>query len=610
MGDKQKSEYYRNMIISQFPESKYAQYLLNPNFFVEMEARRDSLNRIYEETFRNYRSGNYRQVLNLTRTLKSMNPDSLLVPKIEFMDVVAQGTQSDLRNFENLLKGYINLYPKAEPVKLAKEILTLIQDSTLTDYQRLIDMGYISEEIQNEELLTASRMENDEFGGKFSYDDDLLHYFVIAYPRSANIDINRLKFDIANYNIDHYTKIDFDIESEGLNDQLNLITVRSLGNKDDGLIYHRSIIRKAPVFQTLAGTEYVNFAISSTNYRQILSERSLADYLRFFVKTYSRYIRSDFSDDEPELSPEELMAKARDEEQMLRDRGEFRVVDTGASAQFSANVDGAQTFVLAVKDKTLSMRPALNGFAQFNRSEFGGWNLETQVKQAGDYQLLLVQGIPSVNEAMSYFRKVVSTRSLFDPLGQATYRNFLITGSNLQKLIEDVKVEEYIEFFRTNYIQRSQSTPAPVQVPQSGAGVTVKEEDVNLPAERAYSGPYSIDIEKPHFFVFVIPAQGVDKPLFIKGIESFNNAGDGAGLSVREVPVDEFRYAVVVNGLIDKEAALRYSKMVVQNRDLYLPLGNANYRNFLISTENFEIFLLEKNINGYMDYYKQVYLGE
>jgi tetratricopeptide (TPR) repeat protein len=610
LGDKQKSDYYRNLIISQFPESKYAQYLLNPNFFVEMEARSDSMNRIYEETFRSYRSGNYRHVMNLARSLKSMNPDSLLISKIEFMDVVAQGTQSDLRNFEELLKGYINTYPKAEPVKLANEILTLIQDSTLTDYQRLVDMGYITEEIQNEELLTASRMENDEFGGKFSYEDDLLHYFVIAYPRSANIDINRLKFDIANYNIDHYTKIDFDIETEALNDQLNLVTVRSLGNKDDGLIYHRSIIRKAPVFQTLSGTEYVNFAISSSNYRQVMSEGSLADYLRFFVKTYSRYIRSDFSGEEPDISPEELMAKAREEEQMLRDRGEFRVVDTGVASQFSSNIEGTQSFVLAVRDKNLSMRPALDGFAQYNRAEFGGWNLATQVKQAGDYQLLLVQGIPSVNEAMSYFGKVVSTRSLFDPLGQATYRNFLVTGDNLQKLLEDVKVDEYIDFFRANYIQRKQATPSPVQVPQAAEEKSEQTEEVDIPALTAYSGPYSTEIEKPHYFVFVIPSQGVDKPSFVKGIESFNNAGEDAGLSIREMPVDEYRNAVVVTGLPDKDSALRYSKLVIQNRDLYEPLGNASYRNFLISTENFEIFLREKNIAGYMDYYKQVYLGE
>ena len=613
MGDSQKSNYFKNLIISGFPDSKYAQYLVNPNFFVEMEARKDSLNRLYENTFRNYRSGNYREVITLANSVKTMQPDSLLVPKIDFMEMVALGTQTDIHNFETLLKDYLVKWPKAEPTKLANDILSLIQDSTLADYQKLVDMGYINEEIRNEELLLADNSLNDEFGGKFTYDEDLLHYFVIAYPRSASVDLNRLKFDIANYNIDHYTKIDFDIESEPLNEKMNLVTVRALGNKDDGVIYHRSIIRKAPVFQSLNEVDYVNFAISSTNYRQILTEKSATDYLKFFVKNYSRYINSDFGSDELDVSPEELMAKAREEEQLLRERGEFRVVDTGTSNQlFSTGINTYQNFVLAVKDSRLSMRTVLTGFAQFNSNEFKNWNLASELKQAGDYQLLVVQGIPSLNEAMSYFRKVVITRSLFEPLGQVTYRNFLITGENLQQLIEENKVEEYIEFFRTNYIQRSpaqpQATPASdvVQQAQPTENLPQDEEVKEIPA--AYTGPYSTDVEKPHLFVFVIPAQGVDKNMFIKGLEEFNRAGSTDGLTITEASVDEFRIAVIVNGLSDKEAAIRYSRMVIQNRALYAPLENASYRNFLISTSNFDVFLTERNIADYMEFYKQIYL--
>ncbi|NLB92756.1 MAG: tetratricopeptide repeat protein, partial [Bacteroidales bacterium] len=195
LGDKQKSAHYRNLIISKFPASKYAQYLQNPNFFVEMQAKTDSLNQLYEEAFRSYRSGKYRNVITLSQAMKKMEPDSLMVPKIEFMEAVAQGTQTNMTDFENQLKEYIKTWPKAEPTPLANEILTLVQDSALVDYQKLIDMGYINEEIQNEELLMAQRMENDEFGGKFSYEEDLLHYFVIAYPLNAAVNLNRLKFD-------------------------------------------------------------------------------------------------------------------------------------------------------------------------------------------------------------------------------------------------------------------------------------------------------------------------------------------------------------------------------------------------------------------------------
>jgi tetratricopeptide (TPR) repeat protein len=609
IGDKQKSDDYRNLIISQFPTSKYAQYLINPNFFVEMEARTDSLNRLYERTFQNYRSGNYQNVIDLAGAMKRMQPDSIIIPKIDFMETVAQGTQNDIHNFENLLKKYIETWPLAEPTPLAQEILTLIQDSTLADYQQLVDMGYINEEIQNEEVLNAENRENDEFGGKFTYDEDLLHYFVIAYPKNAEVDLNRLKFDIANYNIDHYTKIDFDIESESLNDNTNLLVIRALSNKEDGVIYHRAIIRSAPVFQTLSGIDYVNFAISSTNYRQILSEGSMTDYLKFFIRNYSRFIQSDFRDEEPEISPEELMARARQEEEILGERGEFRVVETGAKSLFTAGIDTLQNFVLAVKDPNLSLRQTLNGFAQFNRDEFRAWNLSLQQKTAGDYQLLIIQGIPSINEAMSYFRTVVITRSLFESLGQATYRNFLITEENLEKLTEEKNVEDYIIFFRANYIQRS---PAQTATPERQEQ-QIREEEIGVEEEQqempeSYTGPYITELEKPHYFVFVIPSSGVDQTQFIRGIEQFNQNMETDTLQIEEVPIDEFRMAVVVSEFPDREAALRYSQTVTQNRDLYAPLGNASYRNFLISSDNFPIFLQEKNINAYMEFYKQIYL--
>ncbi len=214
MGMKTESDYYRNLIIANFPNSNYAQYLVNPNFFIEMQARLDSLNLLYQETFRNYKAGSYRSVISLAAQMKAMKPDSVIIPKIDFMEMVANGTQTGVQNFEKLLLKYVADYPVQEPTPLAKEILTLIQDSSLNDYQKLIDMGYISEEVKNEELLSKNQSADDEFGGKFSYEEDLLHYFVIVYPRKEKVDLNRLNFDIANYNIDHYTKLDFDIEAE------------------------------------------------------------------------------------------------------------------------------------------------------------------------------------------------------------------------------------------------------------------------------------------------------------------------------------------------------------------------------------------------------------
>ncbi|KAF0238320.1 MAG: tpr domaiN-containing [Prolixibacteraceae bacterium] len=611
MGDKQKSDYYRNEIITRFPESKYAQYLINPNFFIEMEARMDSLNRLYQETFRNYKAGSYSNVILLAQQMKAMKPDSLMVAKIDFMETVANGTQTDVQNFEKLLEKYVSVYPVAEPTPLANEILTLIRDSALTDYQKLIDMGYIGEEIENKELLSGDEMANDEFGGKFSYEEDLLHYFVIAYPHGAKVDLNRLNFDIANYNIDHYTKVDYDIETGLLNDKLAFVIVRSMENKESALIYHGAIIRKASVFRALKDIDYLNFVISSTNYRAVMNEKSTTDYLKFFIKNYSRHIRSNFSDDENEVSPEELMARAKEQDNILKERGQFVVVSTGAEKLFNPQIDTTQNFVIAIQDKNLSTRQLLTDFAQFNRNEFRVWNLALQLKQTGDYQLLVVNGIPTLNEAMSYFRKVVVTRSLFNSLGQATYRNFLVTGENLQKMIDQEKVDDYLGFFRANYIQRlpAQTSTAPAQAPATTGGAQPAAETQSKPAE--YDGPYNKNIEGRQYFVFVIPRLDIDQPAFISGIEQFNLASyANLQLKADVVPLDEIRQIVRISGLPDKETASLYFTKAVNNRDLYIPLRQGNYRNFLITEPNFEIFLKEKNILGYMDFYKRFYLGQ
>jgi predicted Zn-dependent protease len=615
VGNSERSQFYRDLIIGRFPGSKYARYLQNPNFFTELEAQQDSLNSMYQTAFKYYKEGRYSSIIPMVPVMKALEPDTVLDSKIEFMHSVARGVTSDMTNFESLLKQYIAGYSNAEPAALAKEILTLIRDSTLTDYKKLVALGYLHDEIRNDEVQSASQQENDEFGGKFSYEEDLLHYFIIAYPKSAGVDINRLKFDIGIYNLDHYTKFDFDIEEENLDANNNLLLIRALQNKEQGLIYFRAIIRKADVFKSMKGVNYVNFITSSTNYRQILAEKSLSDYLRFFMKNYSRFIGPDFkSDTEAEESPEELMARAERENELLKEKGKFVTVDIPVSAVvYNTETDTVQNFVTAVKDRNLTLRPMLLQFADFNRDQFRTWNLALQIKQAGEYQLVIVKGIPGYAESMSYFRKVITERSLFRTLGQTIYRNFLINEANLAKILEKGDVDPYLEFFRTNYIQKAGQTP------QSSSGQN--NSDVNLPGTtqtepgtppaNANSGPYKSSPESVHRFVLIIPAEGVNQETILAGIRQFNGKTFGSlNLTLTQSKLDENRHMILVDGLGNKEAAKAYFRQVVNAREIFTPLGDATYRNFIITPANFDIFLLRKNIAEYLDFFRNSYLND
>ena len=60
-----------------------------------------------------------------------MEPDTLLLPKIDFIETIADGVKTDWTQFGTMLNQHIKTYPKSGTIPLAKEILVLIEDSTL-----------------------------------------------------------------------------------------------------------------------------------------------------------------------------------------------------------------------------------------------------------------------------------------------------------------------------------------------------------------------------------------------------------------------------------------------------------------------------------------------
>ena len=592
-GEQEKADYYKNLIVEKYPESKYAKYLLNPNYFIELEARTDSANRMYQNAFLEFKAGKYEQAGKIADQVMQMQPDSSLVSKIKFITTIAQGTATNRESFGKLLTEYISTYPKGEPKPLAEQILKLIQDSTLVDYQKLVASGYLNDQIKNTELIDGKKKVNDEFNGKFSYDEDLLHYFVIAYPKGANLDLNRLKFDLANYNIDHYTKIDFDIETLNLNNNNSLLIVRSLNNKEQGLIYFRSIIKRREVFYALKDIKYVNFIASSTNYREITADKDFAEYLKFFIKNYSQFISGNFSDEIlPE--PEELLAKAQPEEDLPKEKGSFvAVTPTGSGLDIYSNEDvGPQNFVIAVNGKSINLKPVIAAFTAQNRDLYREVDLSIRQTQLSDYQLMIVSSLKSKTEAIRYFTNSVANRKLFRGLDTLSYRTFIITDNNLKKLTETNRIGEYQNFFKARYIDTSATGSNQTQVNPV-----------------VYSGPYNQNIQGVQSFVLIIPKEETNPEKLVESIKQFNFKNyQGQSLVVTSSMLDDFRLIVEVSGLKDMKNGLEYLRAIAADNLVYGPIQNANYRNFIITPENKTIFVNSKNILTYMEFYKKVYL--
>ncbi|PTN10589.1 tetratricopeptide repeat protein [Mangrovibacterium marinum] len=607
IGNRSKSDYYKQLIVNGYPNSKYAQYLVNPNYFIELEAHRDSINRLYQQAFSLYKQGDYNQAGQYASKLQTMDADTILLAKAAFIETIAKGEKGSFEQFGTYLDQYMANYPASPAKPMAERIRQLIQDSTLVDYQKLVASGYLNDKIVNDELLAEKNQVQDEFNGKFSYDEELLHYFVIAFNRTAQVDINRLKFDIANYNIDHYMKTDFDLEVEPLNAQTSLLSVRTIPNKEQALIYFRSIIRKPEVYATLRGVDYVNFVVSTYNYRELKADHNTEDYLKFFLKNYSRFIGGDFPEGElPE--PEELMAKAMEEDQKLEERGTFVMVTPEVKTElYSRTADAPHSFAIAIQDRDFKLKGMLDQFARFNKEEFGSLRLSTDAKVFGDYQLLVVSPLSNAEQAMSYFRRVITNRSLFDELGDRSYRNFIISNTNLQTLTGSHDVNEYMNFFREYYIS-GEALKSPQNTPNQSSETTTKPAEKNAPA--VTPSLFRASMNSEHSFVLLLPAQTVDQEKLLDDIEAHNDQFDPEGkLRIELQPYNDQQVMVRVFPFADSDRAMNYLQNLVRDQQVYGPLGELEYRNFVISEANIDLLLERKNLSDYMKFYKENYLS-
>jgi tetratricopeptide (TPR) repeat protein len=655
--------YYKNLIIENYPGSNYAKYLINPNFFIEEESRKDSINKLYSQAFVAYKNRDYKEATRLTKTALTLEPDTALMPKIQFVRVISESRNLGNNRLADSLRAYIEKYKGSEPVQFARQILGLVNEDRLSDYDEMVKSGYLNDKITNKEVLQQQNAD-DPYGGKWDTDSDLLHYFIIAIPADNDIDVNRLKFDIANYNLDHYTMLDFDIETETLNNDTRLIIVRNFENKQSALVYFLSIIRKPEVFKTLAGKKYYNFVASNNNYREMLSDRSYDQYLAYFSGNYSSMVSGKFSESELE-SPEELMARLnKDPNDELKEKGEFVVVKAadetgsgeGAAVEriFDEGYDTPHSFMIVIEQENFGTGFLMRDFVRYNLSEIKDRRFRVLPGQTAGKTLLTVSSFTNAIEAQEYMKTVNDNPALLESIGDIDFQAFIISDSNLKKLLDTGKMDEWKRFYRANYIYRKPQLPekkAPATVKNETEDETVvpSQKETPVPEEKqeeavAVSGPeaesetispeepanvqpgispeeapvdndvetraglFEFDAEAGHNLVYILPANGSNQTLLITYLTRFNAISNrGSDIEVTTKPFDDFRTLVMVTGLGSKEKAEAYFEKVKNDPRVNMSLRNIEYRSFLITGKNTEALIESKAIQGYQKFYNEHY---
>lgn len=234
VGNKKMAEYYRTLILSDFPESKYGMAVRDPDYIENLKKMDSEQNAIYEKAYDDYLNDRNSNVHEALRTMIQKYPLSELMPKFMFIDALSYVTENNQEKFKETLTTLLERYPDSDVSPLASSYMRGLSQG------RKIHSGASN----TRGMLWDLRLGNDST----LYDNDSIIFdlnpvepqlLVLVYP-TDKVSGNQLLFDVARHNFSSFVVKDYDLEPMNFG-RLGLLLVKGFANFDE-LAHYRAVM--------------------------------------------------------------------------------------------------------------------------------------------------------------------------------------------------------------------------------------------------------------------------------------------------------------------------------------------------------------------------------
>jgi len=267
MNNKVRSDYYKNLILNEYPESEYATIIKDPESAEQVLASRNKVENFYEQTYALYSEGKYSEALANCRRADSLYRKSPLIPKFAFIKALSIGRTQDIDAFEKALTQITIKYPK-DPVKeKAQEMLDAIKR-------------------QKSGVTVAAADSTLEGKPKFIFNENGEYYWITIVENGKG-DINKFKTKLSDLNQEAFSTLDLHISNVFLDTEHQLVTVKTFDGKENAMNYLNFMKdKKNNAFKDLLPGTYQTIIISAENYTIFYKEKNIEEYQQFFSQKF------------------------------------------------------------------------------------------------------------------------------------------------------------------------------------------------------------------------------------------------------------------------------------------------------------------------------------
>lgn len=277
LNDVAEAEFYKQRLIEEFPESKYAVMLANPRYELYARHGKHIEDSLYAATYEAYVRDDYPEVMRNYEMSATDFPEGAHRAKFMFLQAMSQLYSGQRDSFLVTLKQVIDTYPKDEITEMAQSIMKGIQNGRL-----LMDEKYNASDIWSRR--TAAALNDSTTEAQQLSDERLCNFvFLLAYPENS-LDENQLLYEIALYNFTSFTVRSFDIDIVKDN---GLVQMRVSGflNYDEVHAYAQKLYADPHMSVVLKDIRSV--IISEANLRLLGTMFSFDDYKQFYDEKFA-----------------------------------------------------------------------------------------------------------------------------------------------------------------------------------------------------------------------------------------------------------------------------------------------------------------------------------
>lgn len=283
-GNQNQADIYKNMIIRNYPDSKYAKVLLDPNYFKQFEKEEQEKKTFYTTTLNLYKKQQYREVIQRCDEAFKKYQNTEYIPKYRFLNTLSMGELYGVSSIKKELETIVEEFPADPVANASEELLAAIRENELKQF-KVMDETTKEDDMADKERDEITQKTLEEIAKIYQYKPADKHLLGIAINKTANI--NQLKFNLINFNLDFFIQESYDIENKSLNEFIEIISVKNFKNAQKAKEYYNQFkMEEKTIFTDIEAADFQYFIISQENLDKLLEEKSVGDYLIFFRNNY------------------------------------------------------------------------------------------------------------------------------------------------------------------------------------------------------------------------------------------------------------------------------------------------------------------------------------